>query len=39
MPSAEMISALIKLSKWTKPGLNHLFYFIVGALQVKKVTT
>ena len=36
MLSAEMISALIKWSLWTKPGLNHLLYFIVGTLNGKK---
>jgi hypothetical protein len=36
MLSAEIISALIKLSQWTNPGLNCLFYFIVGALEGKE---
>ena len=36
MLSAEIISALIQLSQWTNPGLNHLFYFIVGALAGKE---
>ena len=31
MLSAEIIFALIKL-QWNNPNLNHLFYFIVGAL-------
>jgi hypothetical protein len=36
MLSAEIISAFIKLSLWTKPGLNQLFYFIVGAIEGKE---
>ena len=36
MLSAEIISALIKLSKWIKPDRNRLFYFIVGALDGKE---
>jgi hypothetical protein len=36
MLSAEIISAFIKLSLWIKPGLNHLYCFIVGALEGKE---
>jgi hypothetical protein len=36
MLSAEIISALIKLSWWIKPGLNRLYYFIVGAFDGKE---
>ena len=36
MLSAEIISALIKWLQWNKPGLNHLYYFIVGALDGKE---
>ena len=37
MLSAEIISALIKLSLWIKPGLLiFLLYFIVGALEGKE---
>jgi hypothetical protein len=36
MLSAEIISALIKWSQWTKPGVNRLNYFIVVALDGKE---
>jgi hypothetical protein len=36
MLSAEIISALIKWSYWIKPGLNRLYYFIVGVLDGKE---
>ena len=36
MLSAEIISALIKKSLWIKPGLNRLYYFIMGALEDKE---
>ena len=36
MLSAEIISAVIKLSWWIKPGLNRLFNFIVGTLDGKE---
>jgi hypothetical protein len=36
MLSAEIIYALIKCSKWIKPVLNRLYYFIVGALDGKE---
>ena len=36
MLSAEIVSALIKLSSWTNPGLNRLFYFIARALAGKE---
>jgi hypothetical protein len=38
MLSAEIISAFIKWSCWSKPGLNDLFYFIVEALEGKKIS-
>ena len=36
MLSAEIISALIKVSLWIKPGFIRLFYFIVGVLEGKE---
>ena len=36
MLSAEIISALIKWSWWIKPGINNLYYFIVGGLDGKE---
>ena len=38
MLNADIISDLIKLSYWTNPGLNLLFYFSVEALAGKKVS-
>ena len=36
MLSSVIISAIITLLYWTNPGLDNLFYFIVGALEGKE---
>ena len=39
MSNAEIISALIKLPYSINPGLNRLFYFIVGTIPDKESTS